>query len=84
MEHEEIAVAVLAELVALKAAGELRSGVEPKAAVDEVIDPVCAMTVDASKARYQTEHEGTVYYFCGAGCQRQFEADPTKFVAAAT
>lgn len=77
--HEEIAVAVLAELVALRAAGGFTETVtieQPETA----IDPVCQMTVDVATARFTTEHEGEMYYFCAAGCQRAFEADPSNFV----
>jgi YHS domain-containing protein len=38
------------------------------------------MTVDIATARFKTEHEGTTYYFCAAGCQRAFEADPAAFL----
>lgn len=77
--HEEIAVAVLAELVALRAAGGFTETVtvhEPETA----IDPVCEMTVDIATARFVTEHEGQKYYFCAAGCQRAFEANPQAFL----
>jgi xanthine dehydrogenase accessory factor len=76
--HEEIAVAVLAELVALRAAGGFTETVtieQPETA----IDPVCQMTVDIATARFTTEHEGETYYFCAAGCQRAFEADPAAY-----
>ena len=78
-EHEEIAVAVLAELVAHKAAGAGAQVVvvdQPEVA----IDPVCGMTVDVTRARFVSEHDGATYYFCAAGCQRAFEADPASFV----
>ena len=71
--HDEIAVAVLAELVALRATGGFRETVEIHQPLT-AIDPICEMTVDVSAARFVTEHEGTTYYFCAAGCQRAFEA----------
>lgn len=77
--HDEIAVAVLAELVALRATGGFKEVVavsQPETA----IDPVCEMTVDIATARFVTEHEGTTYYFCAAGCQRAFEANPENFL----
>jgi len=80
IEHHEIALAILAELVSRKAAGELRSGVTPRP-VEVAIDPVCGMEVDVATARHRTEHAGTDYLFCAAGCQRHFEADPAKFLA---
>jgi xanthine dehydrogenase accessory factor len=78
--HEEIAVAVLAELVALRASGGFTEAVEvkePKTAVD----PVCHMTVGVATARFTAEHDDVVYYFCAAGCQRAFQAAPADFVS---
>lgn len=79
VEHDEIAVAVLAELVALKASGGLSESVDvhPPATA---VDPVCEMTVDVMSTRFTSRHDGTTYYFCAAGCQRAFEADPSSFV----
>lgn len=78
-EHEETAVAILAEIVALKAAGH---SVVEVSKVDQAIDPVCGMTVDVAAARFKTEHEGTMYYFCAPGCMRAFQADPGSFLNA--
>ncbi len=39
-------------------------------------DPVCGMTVDPARAAATLEHEGTRYFFCGAGCAAKFRADP--------
>ena len=75
-EHEEIAVAILAELVALKASGA-GAQVTEVAAPLTAIDPICEMTVDVATAAFTSEHEGTMYYFCAAGCQKAFERDPT-------
>ena len=72
--HEEIAVAILAELVQVKAAGGLRGtavGAAPPA--EEATDPVCGMTVRVAGARHTLEHEGATYYFCCAGCRTSFE-----------
>lgn len=77
--HEEIAVAILAELVALKASGGFTEVIEVSQP-ETAIDPVCEMTVDIATARFVTEHEGTAYYFCAAGCQRAFEANPAAFL----
>ncbi len=74
-EHEEIAVAILAELVALKASG---AGAQVVAtdAPETAIDPICQMTVDIATAAFTTEWNGETYYFCAAGCQKTFERDP--------
>lgn len=84
--HTEIAVAVLAELVALKAKGELipppietplyGSTEEP----DTAIDLVCGMTVPADDSSRPYEYEGTTYYFCCPGCRTAFENDPEAHI----
>jgi xanthine dehydrogenase accessory factor len=80
---EEIAVAVLADLVRARAAGELAGSVEAVPAErHEAVDPVCGMTVDVAGARYRTTHEGRTYYFCSAGCLERFERSPATFLAA--
>jgi Cu+-exporting ATPase len=45
-------------------------------------DPVCGMQVDPKSAAGSVEHDGKTYYFCSAGCQRQFEADPARYAKA--
>lgn len=44
------------------------------------IDPVCGMEVDTETATLTSEHEGTVYYFCGKGCKLDFEEEPEKYL----
>jgi xanthine dehydrogenase accessory factor len=68
--QEEIAVAILAELVAWRHT----TGVSPAEAVGEAVDPVCGMTVSIAGARETLVRDGTTYYFCGPGCRRRFEA----------
>ncbi|MEX0667132.1 MAG: XdhC family protein, partial [Acidimicrobiia bacterium] len=76
-QHEEMAVAILAEIVSLKAIGHTTVEVRH---MEQAIDPVCQMTVDIATARFSTEHNGTTYYFCAPGCQRAFEKDPKSFL----
>jgi xanthine dehydrogenase accessory factor len=80
--NAEIAVAVLADLVARRAAGTF-SGVDLAPPPREAIDPVCGMHVFADDARYTGEYAGTRFWFCSAGCLRRFEADPAAFATAA-
>jgi xanthine dehydrogenase accessory factor len=83
--HEEIAVAILAELVKERAAGGLEDVLPPaELEMHEAIDPVCGMTVDVATARYRTVHDGETYYFCSAGCLSRFEEDPAAFLAPAS
>jgi xanthine dehydrogenase accessory factor len=79
---DEIAVAILAEIVQLRAAGSLEPGTVTETRHEEV-DPVCGMTVDVADARYRTVHDGRTYYFCSAGCLESFESDPARYVTVA-
>jgi xanthine dehydrogenase accessory factor len=85
---QEIAVAVLADLVQRRATGAFTSGVSAGAVatsdLHEAIDPVCGMTVAVASARHRAVHEGRTLYFCSAGCQTKFEADPAAFAGAAS
>jgi xanthine dehydrogenase accessory factor len=82
IDHAEIAVAVLAELVALKAAGGLGAPIDTTvAATAQAIDPVCGMAVDVEGAHHVVEHGGTRWFFCSAGCQRAFASDPDKYAS---
>ncbi len=76
--HEEIAVAILAEIVALRASG-LLGGTVNVAEPQQAIDPVCGMTVDVAAARWVGEHGGVKVYFCAPGCQKAYESDPSAF-----
>ncbi|MDT7725727.1 MAG: xanthine dehydrogenase accessory factor [Actinomycetota bacterium] len=74
--HREIAVAILADLVRLRASGALRVDVTVEAPA-EAVDPVCGMTVPALDP---VEHDGVDYYFCCPGCRAAFEQDPAAYV----
>ena len=71
--QEEVAVAILAELVAWRHA---RTPSAPPPA--EAVDPVCGMTVSLTTAETLI-HDGTTHAFCCAGCRARFEADPTRY-----
>jgi xanthine dehydrogenase accessory factor len=91
--HQEIAVAILAELVQLRASGALAgSRVSTSAtgsarqagskgawpAARSAQDPVCGMTV--SPDGRPVRYEDADYYFCCAGCRQAFEKDPGAYV----
>jgi len=90
--HEEMAVAILAELVQLRASGALGGVPAPRAELSrgprnelrlaEAVDPVCGMTVTASASAMPFEHDGLTYYFCCAGCRRTFAENPDNQVKA--
>lgn len=81
---EEIAVAVLADLVRRRAAGELGPATPPGpvSAAHEAIDPVCSMAVAVATARHRATFGGRTYYFCSAACRGKFEADPAAYAPA--
>jgi xanthine dehydrogenase accessory factor len=78
LSQSEIAVAVLAEIVAW------RHGRRPVAelALAEAVDPVCGMTVAVSADTPSAEHAGVAYWFCCPGCRGRFARDPERFLAA--
>ncbi len=89
--HQEIAVAIMAELVQLRAAGELASASAAGAGaaastawarrqVAGATDPVCGMSVTAGPEGMPLEHGGVTYYFCCAGCREAFARDPAAYV----
>jgi xanthine dehydrogenase accessory factor len=95
--HEEMAVAILAELVQLRASGALpevpaprrepghRPGSRPRTELTlaEGVDPVCGMTVTPNASAMPLEHDGVTYYFCCAGCHRAFSDNPDTYAKAA-
>ena len=78
--NRELAVAIMADLVARWASGELsRWGAVPEAPAS-AIDPVCGMTVLVAGAKYRSSHDGADYWFCAPGCKKAFDADPPAFL----
>ena len=47
---------------------------------ERVRDPVCGMVVDPHTTPHRYQHAGRPYYFCSAGCQAKFQADPVKYL----
>ena len=86
--HEEMAVAILAELVQLRASGAFAAVPAPRRApraepeLAEAVDPVCGMTVTANASARPAEHDGVTYYFCCAGCHQKFIENPDAYVEA--
>lgn len=84
---EEIAVSILAEIIQLRG-----TRTEPAAAAkqmplpvlnSEAKDPVCGMLVNVGSAKYKSEREGSVVYFCCAGCKQAFDRQPEKYALSA-
>lgn len=79
--HTDIAVAILAELVAQRAAAAPAEAAAVHPPAEAVLDPVCGMTVDPATAADSFTWAGTTHWFCASGCRRAFQADPTSFLA---
>ena len=47
-----------------------------------VHDPVCHMDIDPGTAAGTSEYEGKTYYFCAAGCKKDFDEDPVAVLKA--
>ncbi len=93
--HDEMAVAILAELVQLRASGalpgvpaprqpahELGSRRRTELKLAEAVDPVCGMTVTPNASAMPLDHDGVTYYFCCAGCHRAFSENPDAYTKA--
>ncbi|MHB1090034.1 MAG: XdhC family protein [Ilumatobacteraceae bacterium] len=81
--HREVAVAVLAELVQLRAAGAFAPNHATEVTThpiasdsSQAIDPVCGMTVAADRTSRPFEYNGVNYFFCCPGCRDAFAKDP--------
>jgi xanthine dehydrogenase accessory factor len=77
---EEIALAVMAEIVSLRRVQAPREA-EPAAAQAVARDPVCGMDVEPATAEYRLERDGRTWYFCCSGCRSAFERDPSAYAA---
>jgi xanthine dehydrogenase accessory factor len=80
--HTEIAVAVLAELVAMKSQGHFAPAttVFEQTQPETAIDLVCGMTVPADDSSRPYDYEGTTYYFCAPGCRATFVKNPEMYI----
>jgi xanthine dehydrogenase accessory factor len=78
----EIALSILAELVAERSAARPATPVAVAPTINKHIDPVCGMTVVASAATPQLSHGGETVYFCGEACRSEFANNADRYVAA--
>ena len=94
--HQEIAVAIMAELVQLRASGALTGtalagtgGGSARQAGSEGARPTArsALVIDpvcgmtvATDSTRPLRHEGADYWFCCAGCRQAFEKDPDAYL----
>ena len=42
-------------------------------------DPVCGMAVNEATAKWSSEHQGRMFYFCSSSCKATFDRNPAKF-----
>jgi xanthine dehydrogenase accessory factor len=76
--QEEIAVAILAELIRERHRRAATPG--PAAATPQTAtDPVCGMAVAVAEASLTAEHAGRTLWFCGEHCRAAFLRDPTGY-----
>ena len=79
---EEIALSILAEIVQLsksQAIQQIGTAAEEK---EVAKDPICGMIVEIRTAKYQSEFDGKLFYFCCGGCKQTFDKQPDKYVLA--
>ena len=94
--HQEIAVAILAELVQLRASGALAGARDRRSATESARQAGPEGDRPAARAALVTDpvcgmtvsadssrpvrYEGTDYHFCCAGCRQAFEQDPDAYL----
>ncbi|MCW2634256.1 MAG: uncharacterized protein JWQ99_623 [Blastococcus sp.] len=75
----EIALSVLAQIVAERRAAERHA---PVALPASAVDPVCGMTVAPVDSSPHATVDGVTTWFCCDGCRTTFLADPARYAAA--
>jgi xanthine dehydrogenase accessory factor len=79
---EEIAVSILAEIIAhRRRAGPARPVAASAAPAPrtEARDPVCGMTVVIATARHRSESPAGPVYFCCSGCKARYDREPGRY-----
>ncbi len=78
----EVALSILAEVVACRARTDTGTPPPPAHAASETaLDPVCGMIVAAVAASPHTETPGGTVYFCGTGCRAAYLDNPAAYSA---
>jgi xanthine dehydrogenase accessory factor len=81
----EVALSILAEIVASRPRPAARAEPEPTGAaqagpaVAAAVDPVCGMEVAVTPTALRHTHAGTTWYFCGTGCRDAFADAPGRY-----
>jgi Cu+-exporting ATPase len=53
---------------------------QPTVETDEVLDPVCGMTITRDEAVGHADYRGETYYFCNESCLERFKDSPEVYV----
>ena len=48
---------------------------------EQLVDPVCGMTVTREGAAGSVTYQGKTYYFCSTACKTNFEKNPQKYLS---
>jgi xanthine dehydrogenase accessory factor len=78
----EIALSILAEVVAERRAAERHAAAPAPVAAARAVDPVCGMTVAAVDASPHVTVDGVPTWFCCEGCRKAFEKNPARYATA--
>lgn len=80
---DEIAISILAEIIQVRGTrAEPAAEAKHKALPlldKEAKDPVCGMLVNVGSTKYKSERQGSMVYFCCAGCKQAFDSQPEKY-----
>jgi xanthine dehydrogenase accessory factor len=77
--QEEIAVAVLAELIRERHRRAATPAPTAAGTPETATDPVCGMAVAVAEASLHAEHAGRTWWFCSEHCRAAFLRDPTGY-----
>jgi len=55
------------------------SSEQSAATASEARDPVCGMTVDTARAKYKSQIEDEMFYFCCIRCKESFDSSPESY-----
>jgi Cu+-exporting ATPase len=58
------------------------SQIETLSSAEQVVDPVCGMTIEPADAVGHEEYKGRTYYFCSNDCFQRFRREPERFLQA--
>ena len=80
---EEVAISILAEIIAHYRAPQLEQTEDLTAMQSDeyYINPVCNIPIQKSTAKHIIEYNGEKVYFCCDGCKVSFEKEPEKYIS---